>query len=95
MLANGTVHSDSYRWWLTIGRPTRLIRADRARAIDRIIDYFGGGGGHPAATARLETLDAPGREAQGTGRDPTAEPVTRTRAPAVRARWMVEATGER
>jgi hypothetical protein len=45
MLANGTVHGDSYRWWLTIGRPTRLIRADRARAIDRIIDYFGGRGG--------------------------------------------------
>jgi hypothetical protein len=48
MLANGTVRSDSYRWWLTIRRPTRLIRADRARAIDRIIDYFGEGSGRPA-----------------------------------------------
>jgi hypothetical protein len=48
MLANGTVHTDPYRWWLTIRRPTRLIRADRARAIDRIIDYFGEGSGRPA-----------------------------------------------
>ncbi len=49
MLANGTVHSDSYRWWRTIRRPTRLIRADRARAIDRIIDYFGEGSGAASA----------------------------------------------
>src|SRR4029453_5128120 len=45
MLAKGTVHGDSSRRWVTIGRPARLIRADRARAIDRIIDYFGEEGG--------------------------------------------------
>src|SRR5262245_27977016 len=52
MLANETVPGDADRWWLAIGRPTGLIKTDRTRRIDRIIDYFGGGSTRLASVSR-------------------------------------------
>ena len=62
MTPNGTVQGDADRQWRKARRPTPLIRPDRARAIDRIIDYFGGGGRWPAPVARLDMLPAPWSE---------------------------------
>jgi hypothetical protein len=42
-------------WWRPLVTTAPLIRPDRARAIDRIIDYFGGGAGRTASVAWVRT----------------------------------------
>ena len=42
MLANVIVRGEANRRWRLPVAPMALIRPDRARLIDRIIDYFGG-----------------------------------------------------
>jgi hypothetical protein len=42
MLTIGIVREEVNRLWRPLVAPMPLIRPDRARPIDRIIDYFGG-----------------------------------------------------
>ena len=48
MISNEDLRGDVSRRWRPLAAPPPLFRPDRARAIDRIIDYFGGVDGRAA-----------------------------------------------
>jgi hypothetical protein len=61
MTANGTVRGDADRSRPPGGTRTSLIRADRARSIDRVIDYFGGADSRRAPASPVNPSTAPWR----------------------------------
>ena len=61
MLTNGIVRGEVNRRWRPPAAPMPLIRPDRARPIDRIIDYFGGA---EQRRAPVPPLRDPGRRSR-------------------------------
>ncbi len=61
MISSEAVRGDVSRRWRPRVTTAPLIRPDRARAIDRIIDYFGGASGRTASVVGLHTHPAPWR----------------------------------
>lgn len=55
MISSEAVRGDVSRRWRPRITTAPLIRPDRARAIDRIIDYFGGAAGRTASVAEHHT----------------------------------------
>ncbi len=64
MLTNGTVRGEVNRRWWPPAAPMPLIRPDRARPIDRIIDYFGGAAQRSAPPSPFHARPGQGRDDQ-------------------------------
>jgi hypothetical protein len=63
MLTNGIVRAEvNPRWRLPVASMP-LIRPDRARPIDRVIDYFGGAEQRRAPASAFHTRPGQGRDA--------------------------------
>jgi hypothetical protein len=64
MLSHWIVRGEVNRRWRPLVAPLSLIRSDRARPIDRVIDYFGGADQRTASVAPFRTHPVPGPDEQ-------------------------------
>jgi hypothetical protein len=62
MLANLIMQGERRLQWRSHLTPMSLIRPDRVRPIDRVIDYFGGAHGQTVSVASLHSRPVWGRD---------------------------------